>query len=76
MTDSSYIPLFYRRQGGNEMVVKNGGHIKVEAGGSARNGSGAATVFSPNVTSIVELTQAAYDALSPPDASTLYVIVG
>lgn len=26
------------------------------------------------ITSIVRLTQAAYDALSPPDANTLYVV--
>jgi hypothetical protein len=34
MTDPSYIPLVYRRQGGNEMVVKNGGQITLEAGGA------------------------------------------
>jgi hypothetical protein len=76
MTDSSYIPLIYRRQGGNEMVVKNGGLITVEAGGAIQNGAGAAALFSSNVNTIVKLTQAAYDALSPPDASTLYAIVG
>jgi hypothetical protein len=75
MTDSSYIPLVYRRQGGNEMVIKSGGLITVETGGAIRKGA-AATVFSSDVTLIVRLTQAAYDALSPPDASTLYLIVG
>lgn len=74
MTDSSYIPLIYRRQGGNEMVVKNGGLITVEAGGAIRNGAGA--VFSSNVNTIVKLTQAAYDAPSPPSAATLYLIDG
>jgi hypothetical protein len=77
MTDPSHLPLVYpingrrkqsyrhrcygyrpriqlcgRHQGGNEMVIKNGGR------------------------SIVQVTQSAYDALSPPDASTLYAIVG
>jgi hypothetical protein len=33
-------------------------------------------VISTDVTDIVQITQAAYDALSPPDADTLYVIVG
>lgn len=31
---------------------------------------------SADITKIVKLTQAAYDALSPPVATTLYVIVG
>lgn len=33
-------------------------------------------ISSPTVTSIVSLTQAAYDALSPPDPNTLYLIEG
>lgn len=33
-------------------------------------------IFSSDVRRIVKLTQTAYDALSPPDDSTLYVIVG
>lgn len=32
-------------------------------------------VSSSDVTDIVSLTQAEYDALSPPDAATLYVIL-
>jgi hypothetical protein len=75
MTDTTYIPLVYRRQGGNEMVIKSGGLITVEQGGAIRQGS-AATVFSSDVNLIVKLTQAAYDALSPPVASTLYLIDG
>lgn len=31
-------------------------------------------VTSSDVTTIVEISQAAYDALSPPDADTLYVV--
>ena len=33
-------------------------------------------VTSTDVTTIVELTQAAYDALDPADADTLYIVVG
>lgn len=33
-------------------------------------------VTSDDITDIVVITQAAYDALSPPVATTLYVIVG
>jgi hypothetical protein len=75
MTDSSYSSLVYHRLGGNEMVIKSGGLITVEQGGAIRKGA-AATVFSSDVTLVVKLTQAAYDALSPPDASTLYLIDG
>ncbi|WP_420408718.1 phage upper tail fiber protein [Hoeflea sp.] len=32
-------------------------------------------VSGTGVTAVVKLTQAEYDALSPPDATTLYVIV-
>lgn len=34
------------------------------------------SVSSTDVTSIVQLTQAEYDALSPADPDTLYVVVG
>ena len=33
-------------------------------------------VSGTNVTDIVKLTQAEYDALGTPDASTVYIIVG
>lgn len=33
MVDTSYQPLVYKRQGGNELVVASGGKIVVEAGG-------------------------------------------
>jgi hypothetical protein len=36
----------------------------------------ASTVVSGDVSQIVEITQAAYDALGTPDADTLYLIVG
>lgn len=32
-------------------------------------------VVSPDVQLIVKLTQAAYDALSPPDPAVMYIIV-
>ena len=34
-----------------------------------------ATIRSPTITDIVEVTQAAYDDLSPPDPNTLYLII-
>jgi len=37
--------------------------------------SGVWVVFS-GATTWVQITQAAYNALSPPDANTLYVVVG
>ena len=37
----------------------------------------ATTVTADNIgLKVVQITQAAYDALSPPDASTCYAIVG
>lgn len=33
MADASYQPLVYRKQGGNELVVANGGQITIETGG-------------------------------------------
>jgi hypothetical protein len=43
---------------------------------TATGGDPDGLVFSADIKTIVKLTQAAYDALDPPDASTLYVIVG
>ena len=34
MTDSTYQPRVYKKQGGNELVVASGGAITVESGGS------------------------------------------
>ena len=34
------------------------------------------TIESSNINSIVRLTQAEYDVLTPPEPSTMYVIVG
>ncbi len=47
MSDSTYGPKVYRRQGGNVMVVANGGQILVEPGGSIMSGNptGAADYF-------------------------------
>ena len=36
----TYVPKIYRKQGGNEMVVANGGAITVEAGGAINFPSG------------------------------------
>lgn len=42
----------------------------------AATGAGVGNVIGTGVTKMVSLTQAAYDALTPKDAATLYVIVG
>lgn len=34
MTDRSYTPLVYKKQGGTELVVESGGKITVESGGT------------------------------------------
>lgn len=56
-------------------------HVPISVGG----GTGAVPgpdpvpeniVTSDDITEIVQITQAAYDALDPPVATTLYVIVG
>jgi hypothetical protein len=39
-------------------------------------GGGAGNIIGTGVTNIVTLTQAAYDALTTPNATTLYIIVG
>jgi hypothetical protein len=40
VSDSTYQPLVYRKQGGNEIVVASGGLITVESGGSIAVASG------------------------------------
>jgi hypothetical protein len=66
------------------------GQIKANAAGTAPNevaiaatdpGAGVEIWVDTSTTAFaggpwVQLTQAAYDALSPPDANTLYVVVG
>lgn len=42
MTDSSYGPKTYRKQGGDEFVVASGGTLTVESGGTISLASGAA----------------------------------
>lgn len=51
--------------------VENGADVT-----DAANVAAAGAVMSADVATIVVLTQTEYDALSPPDADTLYVIVG
>ncbi len=52
----------------------------VQAGGSVKEMAAAdrvvGHVISADITRLVVLTQAAYDALDPPDATTAYFIVG
>lgn len=57
---------------GEPMLVTDEGRPAVATGASAA----ASLVVSEGVQRIVVLTQAAYDALSPPDATTLYVVSG
>jgi hypothetical protein len=37
MADATYQPKVYREQGGDKLVVKSGGEIKVETGGKVTN---------------------------------------
>jgi hypothetical protein len=60
----------------SNLVISDGVKIIARNGGSIESGSGASTVFSSSISTIVKLTQAEYDAISSPDATTLYVIVG
>lgn len=54
----------------SELITAIGGDIK------DINDTIATQVSSSTISSIVQLTQAAYDALSPPASDTLYIIVG
>ena len=42
----------------------------------AGGGGGGVTSSNNTVTDIIAITQAAYDALTPPDATTLYIVEG
>ena len=50
-----------------------GGIAAIDSNGNVLDAAGDTLVSSPTVTSIVQLTQAEYDALSSPDPNTLYV---
>lgn len=67
MTDTSYGPLTYRKQGGDEFVIANGGAINVETGG----------VFKVNGTQGAALT-AQLTTITPADAEGTpdYAIAG
>jgi hypothetical protein len=49
--------------------------VPVVQGGQTRRSTTGALVISDDVTFIVTLTQAEYDALDPKDPDTLYVVV-
>ena len=53
-------------------VVQTGATVRTTVGDLLDSG---AFVTSDDVTSIVKLTQAAYDALDPADPDTLYIVV-
>lgn len=55
---------------GEPYLVTDEGRLAIGTG----TGAAASLVVSEGVQRIVVLTQAAYDALSPPDANTLYVV--
>lgn len=55
---------------GEPIFLTDEGNIAVGTGASAFQ----TFVKAEGITGIVRLTQAAYDALSPPDADTLYVV--
>lgn len=55
-------------------ALQDGTPVAIE--GSAFLGSDGDTVMSADVRNITRLTQSQYNALSPKDAQTLYIIVG
>lgn len=44
MTDTSYQPAVYRKHGGNELVVADGGVIRIESGGAIKSPDGSELV--------------------------------
>jgi hypothetical protein len=60
----------------SNLIVSDGVKIIVKNGGRIQNGGADNAVFAPVISRIVQATQAEYDALSPPDSATLYLIVG
>ena len=58
MADATYSPLVYMQQGGDVMVVKSGGNIKVETGGliTPNSGTQASTIADVSVATIAWTT--------------------
>jgi hypothetical protein len=49
MADATYNPLVYRKQGGDELVVANGGTITIESGGTLSIEDGANALVEANI---------------------------
>lgn len=49
MADATYTPKVYRKQGGDEFVVANGGKVKVETGGLIVGNAGTQAAFVADV---------------------------
>ncbi len=49
MSDGTYQPLVYRRQGGNELVVASGGKVTVESGGEVELAAGTLNIANGTV---------------------------
>lgn len=58
MTDASYGPKVYRKQGGDELVVASGGKITVEAGGELELASGATLDLGDGLSAPADITLA------------------
>lgn len=59
MADTTYVPKIYKKQGGEELVVANGGAINIETGGKFKvNGSqpAALTAQSTSITHTAPVT--------------------
>lgn len=58
MSDSSYQPKVYRKQGGDELVVASGGKITVESGGELELAAGATLDLGDGLSSPADITLA------------------
>lgn len=82
-SDDPWLPEIVKSHAAQAKIEDTAGHFDAtDVEGAlaelAMSGSGVANavVNGGGVATIVKLGQAAYDALSPPDSQTLYVIVG
>lgn len=83
MADATYIPKIYNADGGDELVVANGGEIKIETGGSiSANGTQAAHVADASTAHALNSTfsdteaEAALNALGTKINAILAVLEG
>ena len=83
MADASYQPKVYRKQGGDELVVANGGVVNVETGGVVKaNGTQASHIADASVAHDLNATfsdtevEAALNALGTKINAILAAIEG